>query len=294
MPTNAVFEKLKSEGILLAIIPFIGSLTAFAFETGYLTYFDIPNDVISLSLYRIIAAALWLSFAIAIIWICAARVIAIALSPNNEIKNFMLLTLSIMLITLFIWKIELKREMLFALIGVSVSLVLSAISWSMSEQGPLGKKLPPKFAKAVKDGELIATNAARISDIFIGPFALSVFVLLLVGVVGYWTAKINERAWVLDDQPTFFLVRKYDEAYVFKEYDPKTMIIANRVQVISLSDAKTMTLKQVLLPGLTTKFGSHRANDMSDKVEPKSTTTTLPKGSGTSPEKAAPKGGNAL
>lgn len=79
MSNKVVIERLKSEGILLAIVPFLGSLTAFAFEAGYLSYYDVPYDVISISLYRVLAATLWLSLAFAFAWAFAARVIAFAL-----------------------------------------------------------------------------------------------------------------------------------------------------------------------------------------------------------------------
>jgi hypothetical protein len=48
---------IKSEGVLLAAIPFAGSLVAFAFESGYLSFYNVPISWIQIDLVKVITAS---------------------------------------------------------------------------------------------------------------------------------------------------------------------------------------------------------------------------------------------
>ncbi|WP_073104916.1 hypothetical protein [Pollutimonas bauzanensis] len=167
-------------------------------------------------------------------------------------------------VALMIWMVDFRKEMLYVVAGALIWPLLGLISWGLRENGFIGKRLSPQVAEALKDGQEIAETAERISSIYFGPFALGFVALLFVGTIGYWTAKLDTRAWVIDDQPTFILVRKYDDAYIFKEYDPKTMKVGDRVQIVSLGDSKKLSLKPVVLKGFVARFGSSTPRDTTE------------------------------
>lgn len=257
MSEKFLLERIKSEGVILAVIPFLGSLAAFAFEVGYLSYYDVPFDVINLSFYRILASTLWLSLGMAIAWIFLSKAIAIFMSPNQAIKNLFLLVMAIAFTVLAIKTIEFNKFFLIAIAGAIIPTVASLFAWTFGENSPFREKISKTIVQAVKDGEEIAERSQKISNIYLMPFALIATLLVIVSCLGFLVAKIHTNTWVLDDQPTFILVRKYDQSYIFKEYNPKTSMIDGRVLITTIEENKKISIRRINIKGLISNFGKH-------------------------------------
>ncbi|SPU51045.1 hypothetical protein [Bordetella trematum] len=255
MSKGFFLEKIKSESVLLALVPFFGSILAFAFEMGYLTYYDVPSDVISIGFYRILVATLWLSFALAVVWFFAAHVIAIFTSNNKALKGVVVSGIVAAIGFLMYKQTQQYEGMIYVLMGSMIWPMLGLLGWFFSKGGVIGKRMPAQFSEAFEDGQKVAENADRLSSIYVLPFFVISMLLAMTAVLGYWVAKIDTKAWVLDSNPTFLLVRKYDESYVFKEYDPELKILGNKVRVLQADDDGGLVLKLVSIRGLENNFG---------------------------------------
>lgn len=248
MPKNTILEKLNSETVILATISFIGSLASFAFEVGHLNFYDVPYDVINLGFYRILTTTLWLSMAFAIFWFFISKAIAMTTSRNPIIKNIPICIALISIIIFTIKNIKIDEAFWGAIWGPIFFILTQAFSWGVTKIGILRGKIPDNVIESIedgiKDGEAMAERSKKMSEIYLTPFILIAFLLFMVSTLGYWIAKITSTHWILDDQPTFILVRKYDQTYIFKEYNQKTQNLGDRVLIVNHDDKKMLILKR--------------------------------------------------
>ena len=84
---------LRSEGIVLAIIPFVGSLVALTYETGYLSFFDVPATFVQLDFVRIVTASAGVALFVAA-YLVALVFAALVVQGPNPLRRALALPLS--------------------------------------------------------------------------------------------------------------------------------------------------------------------------------------------------------
>lgn len=243
---------LLREGIILAAIPFFGSIVAFLFEIGKLSVYDVPVTYIQLDFTRIVIASAAVAFASLLIFLLWTLGIGFRKKAHP-----------------FAWVVS-KVIMLFVFFGTF--LVLSRASheawlvmWAMIGLLALFDLLPPLFrwktGKPYWDrlrNDLIAErlqNSApeankTFADKILGPLSLLLFGSLFVVMVGNYLERDKTTYWFLDESPNYIVVTNYGDMIVAKSIDRSTGQIGNSLLVIKNSESHAVKMTRLPLPVL--------------------------------------------
>jgi hypothetical protein len=247
--SKRLIDIIKTEGVILATLPILGTLSAIAFETGYLSFYDVPAELIEVSLPRIIRAIFTISIIVAILWYLGSRLYAGVTSDSKRIRVIHNLLLFAPLSLYLFWQVYSHPYLLTAFIW---PLLLSLAYFSNRLFGPNGRfsEKFPNTAQAYIDGQKFAERAEQYQLIFLAPFSLGLILLFSFGIIGYWTARLERTAWILTENPSYLMVRKYGDNYIFKNFDIKSMEIGDSLIVRRLDDGKSITLKKIKIAEL--------------------------------------------
>lgn len=240
---------VKTEGFILATVPIMGTLSAIAFETGFLSFYDIPLELIEVSLPRIIWAIFITSFIVAFIWYLGSRFYAGFTSDSKRIRVIHTLLLYAPLSLYLLWQVYSHPVLLAAFIWPLIFALAYFSNWLYGPHGKLSKKYP-NAAQAYLDGQKFSEKVEQYQLIFLAPFSAVLVCLFFFGAIGYWTARLERTAWILMENPSYILVRKYGDNYIFKNFDIKSMEIGNSLLVRRLDDGKSITLKKIKISEL--------------------------------------------
>ncbi len=242
---NSLQGILRSEGILLAAIPFAGSLIAFCFEVGYLSYFDVPAEYIEVGFNRIFVATSILSLPVALLWIYLAQIIRFyeATDPLwHVIARSMVYTLMPLIVALILrWSLFMPLGM-FA-IFVAAYLIPPALKphreisyWERVRSEIKNEGNMPRMKKS---------RSGQFADILFIPLTVIFFLSAFCGYLGYSAASVATWHWVLEENPQSIVVRKYGDLFILKQFDPASRTLGDSIQLRKLGDGNEIRLKKV-------------------------------------------------
>jgi hypothetical protein len=269
VPTIAK-KALRSEGLLIAVVPLIGSFFAITFEAGYLSFFDIPFEYVEVSFKTIVAFTVALIPVVVLLWLYVALIIKLTEAKHpiwHAVAGFMILGLIPLI--LFTFMLDLMKAMVIVLMIFILMVIVFVTYEKLSvfihpitgspeyrarvfaglEGHPTGAngQMPNNAVDVVPTGnneqkESIADNVFA---------ALFVFLTLLGFVFGtLWTtgvrhARLEGFRWVLEEDPSYIVVRNYGDTVILKQYDPLTKKLLDTMQLKKLDGAQPLRLKKV-------------------------------------------------
>jgi hypothetical protein len=244
------FPALRSikSGFLVAWIPAIGSGLAYFFEFGYVGFFGIPASLIRIDITRILSG-------------CFAAVIATTLYLM-AVSAFADLAVGRHLVTRAI-----GRALVFASIGLPIYVLAPTVEhwWKpfvfMAIVALMFNLIAAIFHKArglrywervdvtsVLEAEPIEppkTMRHAVGDYVLRPVSVLLAVCGFVVLLGNYYASNKISHWVMAERSDVVLVATYGDVAVFKEYDPQTRKIGDKVLIRKFSDSSQIELRHI-------------------------------------------------
>jgi hypothetical protein len=245
-----LYSKLQHETILIAVIPFLGWMAAFAFETGYLMFFDISWSFIDIGLPHILAATIALIFAVVTFGPIVSRIVGLSMAIPRGVWFAILILFFVFMLVVVGYELYRKDQLKTAFFLIAAIIAGTVIlGLYIKKSGPENKA-----AQLLLRASISATTAMNKSDRFgaslVGPFLAVWIVLVVVGIAGYNLASHTEAALVLEEKPDYIFVRKYGETYLFKQIDVSTLSISGGIHLVKMGDGKELQMRKVWMPEL--------------------------------------------
>lgn len=243
---------LRSEGVLLSVIPFVGSVLALAYEVGVLSFYDVPRTLIQLDFVRIVrATAVTVMFGVC--YGVIALLFAAFIKGTHPLKRAMVGPVAFgILITPFVYigpNAEGKWWVAASFVTLWVAFHLVRPLFSSDSSKPYLERLKDQLdadevLRENTDNKVSSTsNFHRIA----ANVAIAFFAAIVVTSLGRKMTEDNESHWILQDSSTWVLAASYGELYIFKEVDLKTRQIGPMIKLVKVGSPSDLSLRNVHL-----------------------------------------------
>lgn len=240
-------NKRLSEGLIIAGIPLIGYVVAFAYELGYARYYAIPPEFISLTMTQVLIATTALLGLI----IFFAQVLILVPSSQSPVSKAFWRTspyLIMFVAALFIFGAAHWREWIF-LLGVLIFFCFMELVFPM-----LVHREEPTYARRLAASEQADQTVAQslaIKPVVDAVSKQAVLLFLCVAVVVYiaflsgrGTAITQETYYVDSSKSNVVVLRFYGDTVVLHEYDSATKKLKGDLIVTKISEKQPLRLQE--------------------------------------------------
>ena len=233
------FEK----SLFLAALPFFGYITAYNYEKGYLSFFNIPSLLIRLSLEDVIVATSVLVSGLFVFYYLFLTIIALFWKLINKSERGR--TLKITLILFFIaspYIFIFNNITLLDKLIIALAMLLYLLFYEFG--------LPIIFQKGTLEERLVKENRAHekatiVENYIFSKPKLKLFYLAILTL--FYTSGLAFFAGVRDagkqtdylvfsDKDTYAVVRNYSDRIIVVKIDDKLKSLKENVRIISFTD----------------------------------------------------------
>lgn len=236
---TALKDLLKSEGVLLAAVPFAGSLLTAAYEAGYLSFYDVPLTLAQFDFTHIVIASVLVALVVGFLIVLLLQVSAMA-RGRHPLRRAAARLVAVYIVfgTLGLLVVEpYERGWFFGILLVlplAVYLVLPAL------RGSSGENYLRRLSRTLDQEEASESKVTK-SNIYLIS-ALIFFGAILTISLGRFNARQRLDYWVNADKPTYFLVASYGDLFIFKSFDPGTKQVGNELFIVKFSEDAPLRL----------------------------------------------------
>lgn len=240
------------KGVFLAILPFVGYLTAYNYEKGYLSFFNIPSFLIRLGPEEIIVATSVLILGLFTLYPFLAIIYPFRNLMGKSVKGRDLKIAIILFLFLspiiFIFSNSSLSDKL--IISLAIFLLLLFYKFGFPLLFFKGDSLDEKIVKAEKTEKKVG----QIEDfIFSRPRLKTFYIVLLtimfISLLAYSAGArdaSNQREYLLfSDKDTYIIARTYTDKRIAVKIDAKSRFIKDNIRIISPADTLDLRLKTV-------------------------------------------------
>lgn len=238
---NMLKRITRSEGLILAAIPFIGTFVAFIFEYGYLAFYDVPISVIQLDFTRIVTAAAIIVLSCANIAM-AFTAIALVARGNHPIRKALISPLiTALFFSVFIFFIPGSPERWWIVAAVLILHLLFEFIPPLFKAKSTGSYINALASQIREENKKSDTTKLSAKDYLSAFFFGSMFII----VVGLHHASVKTSYWTLSTHPDMVVIEIYGDTVVLKSYDPKTRKLGDNLVLISRASIEALSMKKV-------------------------------------------------
>lgn len=241
---------IQGEGFVLATIPFIGSLVAFVFEAGYLSFYGVPWTFIQLDFTRVVWASGYVVFMLLPYLMAFSFLVKLLTASHPIFRIFLVVLIPPLLIGALLalspfaihqwWWVPILLWGLLAIQFFLLPFIFKKDGGSYLDRvkADLRDFSNPKSPSPLSDS----------IDNKVLPTVSLMFVLALVTfIIGKNFAKNEAEHWVLSDRPDMLMVRNYGDTVLLKRVSLSTRELTNTLEIVKVSDSKNLDLKKVML-----------------------------------------------
>lgn len=231
------------EGLVLAVLPALGSAAAIAYEAGYLAWFGIPLEFAEITLLRIVGTTVALSFFIAVVLQFFSFYLKVYAGTQNVagkivIRAFMYGALVAMF--LFLLPSSSPNRYFFVLVLIVANLALNFLPPLFRDNKPV------RYLTALEQQEREDGRRSGQDDRALAPyFALALWALGVVFIIGSFNAGDNSERYVVDGEPDTLFVRRYGDYVIVKKFDPDTQTLKPPFEVRKLAENGALKLQRL-------------------------------------------------
>lgn len=228
-----------SEGGLLTVIPFLGSLLSLVFETSYLAFYGAPLNIIKLDFVKVISATAFISIYLMVVflYLLLARKIVRGKHPLRKAALIPAAAVLSAGFLAFIFNVPNKTLFLASVFIVLYLVVLIIPAFKMKGNKKYIEKLGDYTDSLAKsDGEIKITVLDKA--------ALLVMATVLVVSAANDRASSKERYWTPADNPNRVILEIYDDIAVMKDIDPESKKLKPGVVLLKFSDSTPLNLER--------------------------------------------------
>ena len=239
-----------SEGVMLALVPFLGSTLAFLYEAGFLWFYSIPRSFIRVDLPFIIQASMMVLLAGTLFITILQMSLEWRAQRESQFKRIAATSLQyLMVIGALLYAIRPDAWLAWgtALVffgTLSIPLVYAEAWWKGDRKLPFRDRVD-----AVLASEKFGDDGQQSTSGWLA-FSLFLCFLLCVGVFqqGVFAGKSKTSYWALKTDPTLLFVEQYGDYTLFKRYDRLDGRLMPEVHVLKVAEGSPLEMVQVQLP----------------------------------------------
>lgn len=246
------FKLNVEKGLLLAILPFVGYITAYNYEKGYLSFFGVPSFLIRLGLEEIIVATSVLVLGLFALYPFLAIIYPFRNLMGKSVGGRTLkITIILFLFLSPIIFIFNSSSLLDKLVtSLVIFLILLFYEFGFPYLFYKGSSLDEKIVKAEKTHK----EVGQIEDfIFSRPqlntlcilFFTIMFISFLADLAGVRDANNQKDYLLFSDNGTYAVIRTYADKKVAVEINSESKYIENNIRIISINDNLELRVEDI-------------------------------------------------
>jgi hypothetical protein len=223
-------------GRLAALVPFLGTVTAYIFEYGYVSFYGIPPSLIQVDLTRILkaSAGILLFFVPSIMVLVKLTELA-----NHETRRISFLgrILRIFVISsVLAWLFEGSTPW-WKFVAAACVLQLLWEAYAYFFEGEKADPTPPEHTASEPN------SLYSLADSYVViPTAIFFLTALIVFAIGHRYAGFQDTHWISPDKKDMLLVSTYGDTAIFKKFNPSSRDIHDEVLIRKFSDSDLLPL----------------------------------------------------
>jgi len=239
---------LRSEGLLLASVPFLGSLLALTYEAGYLSFYEVPITLVQLDFVRIVTASAVVGF-FALLYLLSFVLGGLFVQGEHPVRRAFALPFAqaLLLVPIFL-VIPGPATRWWVLAGL---MVLSAAAYLVP---PLFNRTPgttytQRLASALAKERVASETykqdrpiAYAVNNRLLAPLAGLFFATLIVFAMGRSSASDKTVHWLTKEQPPWLLVANYGDTLVLRSYDVTTRHLGPELRLVKSTEVPSIVL----------------------------------------------------
>lgn len=238
---------LRSEGLLLASVPVLGTMLALMFEWGFLSFYRIPLSVAALDVSHVVRASALTALGVAVL--AFLRLVMYRLDNSSSILLRLVGSCWPWMWSAFFLVVLSPSYWWFPLAAIGAMVIGTVFNgWRAKRKN--GRILSENILWILdRERERLPPGPAKWSPL--GQAFFAVFCLFMslsiVKSYGARAAEWREEYWVLKDEPTMAFVERYGEHLVFAKFDPSTKRLVGEAAIVKYGDVGVRML--LLRPG---------------------------------------------
>ncbi len=239
-----------TEGVVIATAPLIGYLMTYSFQWGYVSYFGMPIEFISVDLSQVIRTTIGVMLSFLFLLSLYEHVPADTAKKN--ILYYRLLTVAPLYIYLGIYFFIHKTPFATGLfVGAIIALSLSLIVPIFTEKNKKSyKEKLEAYEEKVKlkkksQGALSFKLYERFGDVNVGLIVNLIIILFFVEVSGEIYASNKKSFLVLTNNPNKIVLNTYNDKVICASLDRQTKIVGPSFTIYELSPLLEFTIDKV-------------------------------------------------
>lgn len=264
MMTNSLSnsKQVKEESLWLKLIgdktlvlwslPILGTLIAILFDIGYIAYFDIPPMYAEINFYTISCAAFTVLVFVFGIYCIVVITRGLKKSPYILLR-FMADRFSVSVFILFLLFFILTHQSIKPAFWIYSIFLLMKLVFTI-----FGKKQDGSFRERL-ESQLYDLDDSTVTKIESHqPFRRlhnQIATLIIYGLpflifigIGNFAAR-HLTIWVLADDPSTIVIKRNNDSYLLKRFDPNTLIMEETLKVIKNDGSHDLVIRPVNIVG---------------------------------------------
>lgn len=231
---------VSSEGVLIVLIPFVGTYIAFLFEAGFAAYYGVPIALIQIDFVKIIvsSAVVWIFVYLFFTLIEFARGVAGGSHPLRRALAFPLS--ATLVLSLFVVFTPLPHKLWIILSVFSFFCIVTYASpiFKKGDGETYIQRLESQIEKERKSAGNSGGKANNFAEFTSFLFVVSFFIFKS----GLMLAEDKSRYYVMKDLPENVFVSNYGDVMVFAVSDKEYSRFTGEVVMVKLSDSVPISL----------------------------------------------------
>jgi len=240
------------KGVILALLPFVGYVTAYNYEKGYLSYFGIPSFLIRIGLEEVITAATVVLTGLFGLYYLMAILYLFKDLLTKSAKGFTLFKSIVLFLFLYPFIFTFNSGILLDKLITSLAILFAILFWQFGF--PIifqrGNTLEEKIIKADK----VDNEVCTIEDLILSRPKLKItyltFIVILVfsglaSSAGSRDAAKQKDYLLFSNNGTYVVIRAYANKYIAVEINDKSKHIESRVKIIPADNDFELHLENI-------------------------------------------------
>jgi hypothetical protein len=233
----------EMQGILIAVLPVLGSFLAITYELGYLNWFDVPLEFAEITLLRIVGATVTLTMAVLLMLhgiSVAATAISEAKSPVEKVVIKAIGVTGVIATVLYLWR-DAPQARWWAVPAVFIGLLTFHLVPPL-----FSRKSDIAYMAELENFQRTTSRKSAADESHPLRYLREVlFLTFLTMLLGRFNAGDNTERYVVEEEPNLLFVRKYGDNIILKRFDPESGVLLRPFEVRNLGEGGSIKLKRV-------------------------------------------------
>ena len=235
---------LASDNLLIAAIPFLGSVLALIYEAGYLEFYDVPVSFITLDFVSVVLGSVVVVQSFAFYFVAILLASRMAENRSPVVRAIFLPTFLLVFTAPLLLLFKQSSIQWIALGALYILMVAEKVlppAFDRTSGGRYIQRLELLLEYEAEAEEVrMANRKPRVITTIIVCIFMVAFVYGSIREIGYSSAARETKHWTVVADGSWVMVRRYGEIFVLKSLVRPEMRVGDQIRSIKATDTEAV------------------------------------------------------